>query len=149
MVHDICTLAMIWVPTPHVLGSSPLHLPTHTFELAPTTCCAPACTQLAGASHFRAVAAETKEVYAYVFSNAAGTPTHVLAWRPVAVGDSETAANNEAVQFDVGFASAASAAYALNGAAPSGSAVAALPGVSGSTWSMQLSGIPTMVVLSG
>jgi hypothetical protein len=104
--------------------------------------------QIAGASYFKSIAAEAKEVYAYVFSNAAGMPTHVLAWRPTAVGDAETPSDNAPVQFDVGFAAAAAAAYTLNGAAPRGSAAAALPSVGGSTWSMQLSGVPTLVVLS-
>jgi hypothetical protein len=104
--------------------------------------------QLAGASFFKAVAAETKDVYAYVFSTAAGSPTHVLAWRPTAVGDTELPTDSALVQFDVGFAAAASAAYALNGAAPSGSVAVALPSVGGSTWSMRVSGVPTLVVLS-
>jgi hypothetical protein len=104
--------------------------------------------QLAGASYFKAIAAETKDVYAYVLSNSGGTPTHILAWRPIPVGDSEAPTDIAPVQFDVGFAAAASAAYALNGDAPSGSVAAALPSIAGSSWSMQLSGVPTLVVLS-
>uniref|UniRef100_A0A383VQX7 F5/8 type C domain-containing protein n=1 Tax=Tetradesmus obliquus TaxID=3088 RepID=A0A383VQX7_TETOB len=104
--------------------------------------------QLAGASYFKAIAAETNDVYAYVLSSAAGTPTHVLAWRPIPVGESEQPSDAAAVQFDVGFSAAAAAAYALNGVAPSGSVAAALPSIAGSSWSMMLSGVPTLVVLS-
>ena len=83
----------------------------------------------------------------YVLGQAAGTPTHVLAWRPIPVGDTESPADKAVVQFDVGFAAGASQAVDLSGALPGGTTAGQLPTISGTTWAMELSGIPTLVVL--
>lgn len=104
--------------------------------------------QIAGASYFNSIAAETNDVHAYVLSNAASAPTHVLAWRAIPVGETEMPTDATTVQFDLGFAAVPAAAWAINGAAPNGTVAAELPVVAGSAWTMQLSGIPKLVVLS-
>lgn len=79
----------------------------------------------------------------------AAAPTHVLAWRPVPVGDAETAADSEMMTFNIGFAaSGATAAWKLSGALPDGKEAAALPTISGAQWTMAVSSIPTLVVLA-
>lgn len=83
-----------------------------------------------------------------MLSNATGSPTHVLAWRPIPVGEVENPSDIVPLQFDVGFTATATAAYSINGAAPNGTVPATLPVIGGASWSMPVSGIPTLVAVA-
>lgn len=108
------------------------------------------CVQLAGSATFQAAAVEAPRLHVHVLqAQGAPAPTHVLAWRPAPVGEVETAADVETLTFDVGFISAgAASAWKLSGAPPDGKVAADLPAVAGSSWTMSVSSVPTLVVLA-
>lgn len=106
--------------------------------------------QVAGTASFQAAPVEDYTLHVHVLKTATATaPTHVLVWRPVAVGEVETAADTEVRTFDVGFAATGvSAAWKLSGVVPDGREAAAMPQIAGTTWTMSVSSIPTLVVLA-
>lgn len=104
--------------------------------------------QLAGSTYFKAAPLETSQLYAHVHSSTpGGTASHVLVWRPLAVGEVEQAADAVTLTFDVGFtASRAVQAWKISGAVPSGTTPASgMPVIAGTSWTMQVSSIPTLV----
>lgn len=111
------------------------------------------CLQLAGSASFHAVPREDIELHAHVLKTPGATsPTHVLVWRPAPIGDTETA--SESLTFNVDFAVDVNApvvqpmvAWKLTGVAPDGKVAAAKPVIAGSYWTMDVSSIPTLVVL--
>jgi hypothetical protein len=106
---------------------------------------------VAGNATFHAVPVETYVLHVHVLKTpGAAGPTHVLVWRPVAVGEVETDADTETKTFSVGFSAAGvSAAWKLSGAEPGGKEPVALPTVDElGEWTMTVSSIPTLVVLA-
>jgi hypothetical protein len=106
--------------------------------------------QAAGNATFQAAPVEDFHLHVHLLKTVdAAAPTHLLVWRPVPVGDKETAADSEVMEFNVGFAaSGAAAVWKLSGALPDGKEAAALPTISGTQWTMAVSSIPTLVVLA-
>lgn len=124
-------------------GDSP-----HLLLLPITVCCL---TQLAGSASFHAAPVETYGLHVHVLKTAgAPGPTHVLVWRPVSVGEAETAADSQPQEFNVGFTAASvSAAWKLSGVVPDGKEAVPVPAVDDfGTWKMDVSSIPTLVVLA-
>jgi hypothetical protein len=112
------------------------------------TCLHLCLVQVAGGSYFSRVAQEDNQAWVYVLSNTAGAPTHILAWRPIPVAAVEDPASDQtSVTFDAGLVSSAASAVLLSGALPNGVGAATLPIISGSSWTMKLGGIPTLVTL--
>jgi hypothetical protein len=107
--------------------------------------------QVAGNATFLSAPVENYNLHVHVLqASGASAPTHALVWRPVPVGEVETAADIQQATFDVGFAATgpAVAAWRLTGVAPDGAVPASLPAVGGSVWNMAVSSIPTLVVLA-
>lgn len=129
--------------------SMPVCTATHLLLVPIAVCCL---TQVAGSASFHAVPVETYGLHVHVLKTAgAPGPTHVLVWRPVPVGEAETAADSQPQEFNVGFTAAGvSAAWKLSGVVPDGKEAVPVPVVDPLTsfWTMAVSSIPTLVVLA-
>ncbi|KAL4458642.1 hypothetical protein ABPG75_013507 [Micractinium tetrahymenae] len=112
---------------------------------------------LAGGASFQAVISEGDDVWAYVLGDKdTRRPTHVIAWRPVEVGEDTSRDLTATVQLQLGAGNVAGAqpaqAWVIDGEGDAGfTEVSSLPALSGDgqTWTMTVGPAATLVRLQG
>ena len=94
--------------------------------------------RLAGDRRFLSVLREDREVYAYLLGNADGTPTHLIAWHPVAAEDTQT------TTIALPMRQAPQRAWYLDGQSSEGT-TAPIPRYQNGSWQLAVSSVPVLV----
>lgn len=97
---------------------------------------------LIGGIYFLKSMREDEEVFVYLFGERDGSPTHLVAWRPVPAAD-ETI---KCATFDMEFLASPKAAWRVSGDSLSGEPTS-FPVVQHKTWTALVSSVPTIVEL--
>lgn len=97
---------------------------------------------LVGQRRFLSVIREDANAYIYVLGRPNGTPTHIIAWRPISADIATTAT----VSFSVN--TAPEAAWLLNGATSTGTPIT-LPSYNGGTMTLSIGSVPRLIQLVG
>ena len=97
---------------------------------------------LMGGTYFLEIVQEDQHAFVYLFGNKTGSPTHLVAWRPVLDED----AAFKCASFDLGAAASPKAAWRVSGDSSVGEQ-APKPGVQQNSWTMLVSTVPTVVEL--
>ncbi|MEO1076172.1 MAG: discoidin domain-containing protein [Bacteroidota bacterium] len=91
-----------------------------------------------GNRHLVDIVREDGTAYAYLLGEADGTPTHLIAWRPIDGDDNTTVATGLSVN------AVPDSAWILDGVSATGE-TATVPAASGSAWTLDLGAVPLVV----